>query len=285
MDSTALGNLPMQGVKWIEDRGGPMEKPVPFRRSALFGVLFLSLDCVSFALITEEGSPQEPAGVATSPRAAGYLGQPVSEADFLSAIQRVENLARDLETGPKIYREHLQQALYKLGYGPHHPLFRTSLNGFEQDEIDLEDADAFKMGSFAFSLKSTGQPLTPDPFDDWPAVQNRLDNFQPTLDASRRVASQTDVFAAGSTQNIRLDVFNKLRKRWRAAVIRAIEAYEHALAVRAVQYKDGAMVPAPQTLRFIYEGGRYAAICPSSGCINQRPTGSVDNANSTLEPH
>ena len=186
----------------------------------------------------------------------------VSEADLDGAIQRVERLARDLEAGPKTYREHLHAALYKLGYGRHDPLFRTSLNGFEQDQIDLDDADEFKMGLFAFSLKSAGQALNPDPFDDWLDVQKLLESFEPTLEQARTVVARAGLVAVHSDRNIRLEAFHKLRKRWSAAMLQAMQAYEHALAIRAVLFHDGEMVPAPQTFRLILDGGRYAVVEP-----------------------
>jgi hypothetical protein len=186
----------------------------------------------------------------------------VSEAELDGAIQRVEQLARDLEAGPKTYSEHLHRALYKLGYGPYDPLFRTSLNGFEQDQIDLDDADEFKMGSFAFSLKSAGQSLNPDPFYDWLDVQKLLESFEPTLEQARTVVARAGIMAVHSDRNIRLEAFHKLRKRWRAALAQAMQAYEHALAIRAVLFSDGQMVPAPQAFRLILDGGRYAVVEP-----------------------
>lgn len=207
-----------------------------------------------FALVAEDGPP---------------LSSPVSEAELRSAIESVEELDRGLETGCKAYRESLNVALHKLGYGPYHPLFRTSLNGFEQDQIDLEAADEFKMGSFAFSLKTSGQPLTPDPFNEWAQVQNRLDRFEATVDSARKVVTRADIYVFKSTDNTPREVFQKLKKRWRAAVAHANQAYEHALAVRAVLYDAGEMVPAPETFRFIYEGGKYAVICLFGQCPDQ----------------
>jgi hypothetical protein len=222
-----------------------MEIPVPIRRLSLYGLLFIFLSEVAPAQGTLE-----------------HAGRPVSEADLRDAIQRVEELARDLEAGPKTYREHLQTALHKLGYSRYHPLFRTNLNGFEQSQIDLEDADEFRMGAFAFSLKSGGQPLNPDPFDDWVEVQKGIERFEPAMDEARKAVARAGTIAVNSTGNIRLEVFQKLRKRWSAAVVKAMQAYEHALAVRAVVFSDGKMVPAPETFRFIYDGGRYAVVAP-----------------------
>jgi len=159
--------------------------------------------------------------------------------------------------------------LSNLGYGPHHPLFRTNLNGFEQRQIDLEDADEFKMGSFAFALRSGGQPLSPDPFDDWVEVQRQLEAFEPTPDRARRIVARTSILAANTTANIPVDVFRKLSKRWRSAVVKATDAYENALAIRAVQYVDGQFAPAPQTLKFILYGGQYAIVCPMGACASQ----------------
>jgi len=240
--------------------------PVPFHRST--SLLMISF-CFgsSFAFVREEGSPQ------TRPQI-----QAVSEADFRSAIQSVQDLARGLETGCKTYREKLDLALQKLGYGPYHPLFRTSLNGFELDQIDLEAADEFKMGSFVFSLKSSGQPLAPDPFDTWAQVQKRLDSFESTLDSARKVVTHADVYAFNSSGNIPREVFQKLKERWRVAVTQATQAYEHALAVRAVLYEDGEMVPAPETFRFIYGGGKYAVICLFGQCTGQS-LGSIGEIN------
>jgi hypothetical protein len=246
-----------------------MEISVLVSRLSLCGLLSLFHACVSFASVQDERPLQAPAEVALAPGTPELRRRPLSEADFRDAIQRVEELALDLEAGPKKYREHLQAALYKLGYGRYHPLFRTSLSGFEQDEIDLEDADEFKMGSFAFSLKSAGQPLSPDPFDDWVEVQKQIESFEPTMDDAREVVARAGMIAANSTENIRLEVFQKLRKRWGAAVLRAMEAYEHALAVRAVLFSNGEMVPATETFRLIYDGGRYAIICVFEACTSQ----------------
>lgn len=262
-------DLRQLGVYCIRPREQEMEIPVPIRRLFLCGVLFLFYDCVSFASVQEEHSSQAPGEVSPALQTPENTRRPVSEADFLDAIERVEELARDLEAGPKTYREHLQTALYKLGYGRYHPLFRTSLNGFEQDQIDLEDADEFKMGSFAFSLKSAGQPLHPDPFDDWVDVQRLIESFEPTMDDARKVVARAGIIAVNTTGNIRLEVFQKLRKRWSAAVAQAMQAYEHALAIRAVLFSDGEMVPAPETFRLIYDGGRYAVVCVFEACSSQ----------------
>ncbi len=186
----------------------------------------------------------------------------VSEADLDGAVRRVEQLARDLEAGPKTYSEHLHRALYKLGYGRYDPLFRTTLNGFEQDQIDLDDADEFKMGAFAFALKSAGQSLNPDPFNDWLDVQKLLESFEPTLEQARTVVARAGIMAVHSDGNTRPEVFQKLQKRWSVAVVQAMQAYEHALAIRAVLFHDGEMVPAPQTFRLILDGGRYAVVEP-----------------------
>jgi hypothetical protein len=221
-----------------------MEISAPIRWLTLCTPLLLFHGCLTFA-----GTP-DPATRA------------VSEADLDGAIQRVEQLARDLETGPKTYSVHLHRALYKLGYGRNDPLFRTSLNGFEQDQIDLDDADEFKMGAFAFSLKRAGQALNPDPFDDWLDVQKLIEAFEPTLEQSRTVMARAGIIVLHSDRNIRLDAFQKLRKRWSAAVFQAMQAYEHAMAIRAVLFSDGEMVPAPQNFRLILDGGRYAVIEP-----------------------
>jgi hypothetical protein len=234
-----------------------MEHRVSIR---LCGLLFVFHCCRTFALVPGEGLPQEPKEVVPDLRKS-------SEADFRDAIQRVEDLAQVLEA--RTYREHLQEALHKLGYGPYHPLFRTSLNGFEQHQIDLEAADEFKMGSFAFLLKSEGQVLSPDPFDDWLKVQKRLEIFEPAMEGARNAVARTGILAANATGNMPVEVFRKLSKRWRAAEVRATSAYEHALAVRAVLYSDGELTLAPQTFRLVLDGGQYAVVCVSGACTSQ----------------
>jgi hypothetical protein len=258
--------------------------PVPVRRSSLFGLLLISCCCVTFAFVPDEGSPQAPSQIAPAHRTLEQAGLSVAEADFREAIHQVEELAKGLETGPKTYREHLHTALYKLGYGLHHPLFRTSLNGFEQDQIDLEDADEYKMGSFAFSVRSAGQVLSPDPFDDWVGVQQRIDSFEPTMDSARRAVARTGTIAFNSAGNIPLEVFHKLNNRWRAAVVQATEAYEHALAIRAVLYSDGEMVPAPQSFKFLYDSGRYAVVCVFGACTSKPAASESDEVRGVPGP-
>jgi hypothetical protein len=240
------------------------------RLSSLIALLVCSRP--GFAFVPEEGLPQ-----ASNEKLMATHAEPVTELDFRSAILRVQDLAWGLETGCKAYRQNLDLALHKLGYGPYHPLFRTSLNGFDLDQIDLEAADEFKMGSFAFSLKSSGQTLTPDPFEQWVQVQRRLDTFEKTLDGARRVVTRAGIYAFNSKDNIPREVFVKLRKQWLAAVAHATEAYEHALAVRAVLDDDGEMVPAPESFRFIYDGGKYGVICLFGQCSDQS-IGSINDA-------
>jgi hypothetical protein len=243
-----------------------MDSPASVRRSSLCCLLLVFLCCGTFIPLSAEGFPQAPSAVDANFKTPTGSERHLTESDLREAIQRVEELAKALEA--RTYRQHLREALSNLGYGLHHPLFRTSLNGFEQRQIDLEDADEFKMGSFAFSLRSGGQPLRPDPFDDWLEVQLQLEAFEPTLDRARRIVAGTSILAANTTANIPFDVFRKLSKRWRSAVVKATDAYENALAIRAVQYVDGQFAPAPQTLKFILYGGQYAIVCPMGECAS-----------------
>lgn len=249
------------------------------RGSSLFGLVFILHCCVSSALVREDNPSQAPGDVASGYTGSDQTRKPASEADFRGEILRVEQLARGLEGGLKAYHEHLQAAMQKQGYGPYHPLFRTHVNGFQLDQIDLEDADEYRRGSFALSLKSAGQPLDPDPFGDWVAVQNWLDRFEATMDNARIVMARADLFVANSTENIPREVFQQLRKRWRTAAGQASEAYEHAMAVRAVLYLDGETIPVPQSYRFIRGGGRYAVACAFGVCSSQpaAATNEVEN--------
>ena len=163
-------------------------------------------------------------------------------------------------------------ALWHQGYGPYHPLFRTSLNGFEQDQIDLEDLDSFKMGVFAYRLKGVGTLLDPDPFVDWKEVQNSLAEFEVKIDNARRVMARSNTFDAHSSQNIPPGVLLHLRRHWLIAVEQATDAYQHALAVRAVDFKEGEIVPAAATVRRIFGGGRYGVICAFDACTSQQTT-------------
>jgi hypothetical protein len=242
------------------------------RGSSLFGLLFILYCGVSFADVREDDPSEAPGEVASTYSGSDQTRKPASEADFREEVQRVEQLARGLEGRLKAYHEHLQTAMLKRGYGPYHPLFRTHVNGFLLDEIDLEDADEYKRGSFAFSLKAAGQALDPDPFSDWVAVQNWLDGFEATMDNARIVLARADLFVANSTENIPREVFQQLRKRWRAAAAQAMEAYDHAMAIRAVSYIGGETVPASQSYRFIRGGGRYGVICAFGVCSSQSTT-------------
>ncbi len=229
--------------------------------------------CGTLVRFPAESSPQLPGDLSRRLRTLADEQKPVSEAELRNAIQRVEQLAESLQT--RTYREELRDALRKLGYGEHDPLFRTSLNGFEEREIDLDDADEFKRGAFAFGLRSAGHVLSPDPFDGWIEVQKQIDAFEPTMAGARRIVARGSVLAADTAGSIPLDVFRKLSKRWRAAVSRATEAYEHALAIRAVEYNDGELIPAQQSFRYIFDGGRYAVICAMDACSSQSADHSV----------
>ncbi len=221
---------------------------------------------VSSAVVREDSSAEAPGNITSARLGSDRTRKPANETDFRAEVLRVEQLARGLEGGLRTYHEHLQTAMLKQGYGPYHPLFRTHINGFVQDQIDLEDADEYRRGSFAFSLKASGKPLDPDPFGDWVTVQNWLDSFEATMDNARTVMAQADLFAANSTENIPREIFRQLRKRWRAASEQATEAYDHAMAIRAVLSIDGDTVPVPQSYRFISGGGRYATICAFGVC-------------------
>lgn len=203
-------------------------------------------------------------------QASGPPGQPVTEADLRSAVQRVEQLAKDLRTELKCYHDHLESAMWRLGYGPYHPLFRTNVNGFFQEQFDLADFDQHKMGSLALDLKKQGKALMPDPFIDWVEIQSLLDNYQATVDGARKVVARTDIVDASSDQNISAEAFAKLKKRWREAVLQAGLAHDHAMAVRAVQFENGEMIPAESTIRLL-PGGKAATICFMNVCDDQLP--------------
>jgi hypothetical protein len=234
------------------------------RPSSLCGSWFVFHCCAALALVPAEGSTQQPDEFPPALKTPADSVRAPNESNFLDAIQRVEELAQGLEA--KTYRDHLQEALLRLGYSQYHPLFRTSLNGFERRQINLEDADEYKMGSFAFSLKSSGQVLNPDPFDDWLKVQSRLDTFERTMEGARNVAAHANILALNAAGNMSLEVFRKLSKRWHTAVSKATDAYEHALAVRAVLYSGGELRPAPETFRFVVDGGQYAVVCGFGVC-------------------
>jgi hypothetical protein len=202
--------------------------------------------------------------------APGYAAQGVTEAAFREAVEHTEQLGNDLRSTLKIYERDLRAALFHLGYGPHHPIFRTSLNGFYQSDIDLDDLGEFKMGRFAFELRSRGTQLTPDPFVAWAEVQKQLDRFQATMESARRVVTRAHVLDAASDGNIPAEAFRKLTSRWRAVVNRASDAHEHAAAVHPVEFQGGVMVPAEQSIRMYSGGTAFAALCRKSTCAPPR---------------
>jgi hypothetical protein len=239
------------------------------RGSSLLGLLFILHCCVSIVLAREDNASQAAGDIASTGSGSAQTREPASEADFREEVQRVEQLAQGIAGGLKTYHEHLQTAMQKKGFGPYHPLFRTHINGFLIDQIDLEDSDEYKRGSFALSLKTAGQPLDPDPFGDWLAVQKSLDGFEATMDNARMVMARADLFVANGKANIPRDIFQQLRKRWRAAAGQAMDAYDHATAIRAVFYIDGKTVHAPQSYRFIRGGVRYGVMCAFGVCSPQ----------------
>lgn len=220
---------------------------------------------LTFVLITArlEGSEERP---------STDTAQSATEAEFRTAVENVEQLARGLQAGVKLYSNDLHTAMQRKGYGPHHPLFRTKVDGFEQDQIDLDSLDQFKMGRFAFGLQSSGVLLEPDPFTAWAEVQMWLDSFTAVMDPARKVVARTSLVAANTSQSVPLETFRALSKRWRAAVQQVVDAYEHAMAVRAVEIREGAMIPVEATVRML-GGGRYAVICAFRICTSQ-PTNS-----------
>lgn len=197
------------------------------------------------------------------------IDKPATEAELRTAIEDIGRLAHDLQTGLKRYRDHLLAALAQEGYGPYHPLFRTSLNGFEQDQIDLDDFDEFKMGEFAHSLQEMGTVLAPDPFADWREVQRNLVQFEARLNNAWRVVARSNIFEAQSDRNISRQSLRKLQKRWAATETQAINAHDHAMAVRAVEFQNGEAVSVPANVRRIFGGARYAVICAFSVCTSQ----------------
>ncbi len=247
------------------------------RGSSLLGVVFILHFCASFATARADNPPEAPGDAASIHSASDQTRKPASEADFRQEVQHVEQLAQGLAGGIKTYHEHLQSAMQKQGYGPYHPLFRTHVNGFQLDQIDLEDADEYRRGSFAFSLKTAGQSLDPDPFGDWAAVQKWLDGFEATMENARIVMARADLYAANSTENIPREAFQQLRKRWREVALQASQAYDHAIAIRAVLYIGGEPVPVPQSYRFISGAGRYGVICAFGVCSPQ--TAATDEVN------
>ena len=205
-------------------------------------------------------------------RGAAEIEEPATEAQLRAAIADIDELARGLQNGLKRYREHLQAAMREQGYGPYHPMFRTSLNGFEQEEIDLEDLDELKMGVFAYTLQDAGTALNPNPFADWREVEKYLADFEIRIDRARSVVARSNILAAHNERNIPPEALRKLRKRWLSTLEQATNTYGHALAVRAVKFENGEMVPAPPKVRRIFERGRYATICGFSVCTSQTTT-------------
>lgn len=191
---------------------------------------------------------------------------PVSAAAMREAVERVEQITKDLQAGLKTYHQQLLGSMFKLGYGQYHPVFSTRVNGFETRPFDLEDFNEFKMGRLAFDLKSQGTELMPDPFIAWANVQQHLSAFNDILDKARRVVVRTSIVDANSSQNIPDEDFRKLMNRWRAAVKRATDQYEHAIAVRPVQYEKGVMVPSPPSIRWSSGGTNAATICGAGIC-------------------
>ena len=197
------------------------------------------------------------------------IDKPATEAELRTAIEDVEQLSHDLQSGLKRYRYHLLAALAQEGYGRYHPLFRTSLNGFQQDQIDLDDLDEFKMGEFAYTLQSAGILLDPDPFADWIEIQKRLEIFDTRLNNAWRVVARSNIFVVHNADNIPRDTLRKLRKHWAAILDQVTNAHEHAMAVRAVSFEHGDMLPTPPNVRRLFEGGRYVVICGFDVCTSQ----------------
>jgi hypothetical protein len=201
------------------------------------------------------------------PATAGQTA--ATEAEFRDAVQVTEDFARQFRSSLKTYHDHLLSALYRLGYSPFHPLFRTMLDGFSVNQIDLEALDEFKMGRLAFQLRSQGTPLAPDPFVDWAQVQNYLEKYPKTIDPARRIAARADILDAASPSNIPPDVFRKLMSRWRSAIRGASESYDRARAVAAVRFQNGVMVPSEANVRALPDAGAYASACGSGMCSNK----------------
>ena len=197
------------------------------------------------------------------------IDKPATEAELRTAIADIEQLSHDLQGGLKRYRDHLLAALAQEGYGAYHPLFRTSLNGFEQDQIDLDDLDEFKMGEFAYTLQNAGRMLDPNPFADWKEIQKSLEVFDARMNYTRSVLARSNIFIAHSRNNIPRDNLRKLRKQWAATQDHVVNAYGHAMAVRAVSFEDGEIVPVPANVRRVFGGGRYAVICAFGVCTSQ----------------
>lgn len=195
-------------------------------------------------------------------------GQPTSETELRDAVQSAEKLVKELRTDLKNYHEHLLTALYRLGYTQYHPLFRTNLDGFSANEIDLEALDEYKMGRMAFDLLSEGTQLTPDPFSDWAAVQRCMESFQKRVDSARRVVARADVLDASSAGNISSTTYRRLQSRWRAAILGAADLYDHARAIRAVKFENGVMVAAEPNVRAIPGVGPYAVPCVFKTCAS-----------------
>jgi hypothetical protein len=191
---------------------------------------------------------------------------PVSEEALRESVAHVEQMSKDLQAGLKTYHQQLLVSMFKLGYGQYHPVFSTRVNGFETRPFNLEDFAEFKMGRLAFDLRSQGTQLVPDPFLVWADVQRLIDDFNDTIDNARRVVVRTSIVDSNSSQNIPDEDFRKLMSRWRAAVKRANDQYEHALAVRAVLYEKGELVPAPPTIKWSSGGTNAATICGFGIC-------------------
>jgi hypothetical protein len=114
-----------------------------------------------------------------------------------------------------------------------------------------------------------GTLLDPNPFADWKEVLKNLAEFDAKIDNARRVITRSNIFDAHSGQNIPPKVLRQLRKHWLVTVEQATNAYEHAMAVRAVDFEDGEIVPAAPKVRRIFGGGRYGVICAYNVCTSQ----------------
>jgi hypothetical protein len=191
--------------------------------------------------------------------ATAQTAQPATETEFREAVQQAEEIARGLRSELRRYRGALRRAMRRQGYGPYRSLFRSSINGFAEDHGDLDSSDELKMGRFAFTLKTEGTELDPDPFPAWLKVQNWITRYETTMDAWRDVIVRGHLVTAHAEQNIPLLTYKQLNKRWRNAEQRALEGYERAVAVRPVYFEDGVMVPAEVNPRSIPGFGAHVS--------------------------
>ena len=176
-------------------------------------------------------------------------GKRVTSEEVSGAIQAVEELANDFDSGVKKYHEHLQVALNTYGHGFDDPTY-GKLSGFDGDiqSGDPTQTQQMRLATFASMLVTAGVHYDPDPLHDLEGIQKLLDRYAEVIDKAENVKRLSQTVAWGDREAISPHDFKDLTRRLHLAEARAEKARDLARAAFPVRLDPGITIDIAQAV-------------------------------------